>query len=107
MTWASKNKGVHAACDDGKVECTRHGGSEGSTGVTGANVIVEGDGKSNGSLGDGGREHDGNTSLPRLDVDAAFADTEAVHTIGPASSEAERASTLKEAGTEAGRPFLK
>ena len=64
MTWASKNRGVHAACDDGKVESTWSGSGEGSTGATGASVIIEGDGESNGSLGDGGRKHGGNTGLP-------------------------------------------
>jgi hypothetical protein len=54
MTWASKNRGVHAACDDDKVEHTGSGGSEGTIGATGASVVIEGDGESNGSLGDGG-----------------------------------------------------
>ena len=64
MTWASKNRGVHAAYDDGEVECTGSGGVEGTIGATGASVVVEGDGESNGSLGDSGRGRDGNTGLP-------------------------------------------
>ena len=71
------------------------------TDAAGASVIIEGNGESNGSLGDGRWEHDGNIGLPRLDIDAASADTEAGRTIGPASSEAGRASTLEEAGTRA------
>ena len=106
MTWASKNRGVHASYDYDEMECTGSGSGEGSTSASGASVIVEGDGESNGSLGDGGREHDGNTGLPRLDVDAASADTEVGRTIGPASSEAGRDSTLEEVGTRARRPFL-
>ena len=86
--WASKNRGVHTAYDNGEVERKGSGGGEGTTSATGASVVVEGDGDSNGSLGDGGWECDGNTSLPRLDIDAASADIEAGHTIGPASSEA-------------------
>ena len=62
--WASKNKGVHVAYDDGEVEHTRSGGGEGTIGATGASVVVEGEGESNGSLGDGSWEHDGNTGLP-------------------------------------------
>jgi hypothetical protein len=61
VIWASKNRGGHVACDDGEVECTGSGGGEGTTGAAGAPVIIEGDGESNGSLGDGGRECDGNT----------------------------------------------
>jgi hypothetical protein len=76
MTWASKNRGVHIACDDGEVELTESGGSKGTTGAAGANDVVEDDGESNGSLGDSRRECDGNTGLPRLDVDAASVDTE-------------------------------
>ena len=53
MTWASKNKGVHAAYDDGEVECTGSGGGKGTTGAPSASVIVEDDGESNASLGDG------------------------------------------------------
>jgi hypothetical protein len=59
--WATKNRGGHAACDYGEVEHTRSGSGEGTTG---AMVVVEGNRESNGSLGDGGWEHDGNTSLP-------------------------------------------
>ena len=84
------------------MERTERGSGEGTTGATGANFIIEGDGESNGSLGDDGWEHDGNTSLPRLDIDAASANTEAGRTIGPAFSEAGRASTLEEAVTGAG-----
>ena len=104
--WASKNKGGHAAYDDGEVERTRSGGGEGTTGAASASVIVEDDGESNGSLGDGGQERDGNTGLPRLDVDTASANTEVGCTIGPASSEMRRANTLEEGGTGAERPFL-
>ena len=53
MTWASKNKGVHAAYDDGEVECTGSGGGKGTTGAPSASVVVEDDGESNASLGDG------------------------------------------------------
>jgi hypothetical protein len=88
------------------VERTRSGGSEGTTGAGGAHVVIEGDRESNGSLGDSGREHDGNTGLSQLDIDAASTNTEARHTISPASSEVRRASTLEEAGTGAGRPFI-
>ena len=104
--WASKNRGVHVDCDNGEVERTGSGDGEGTIGATGASVIVEDGGESIGSLGDGGRECDGNTSLPRLDIDAASVDIEAGRTIGPTSFEAGRASTLEEAGTRAGRPFL-
>jgi hypothetical protein len=88
------------------VKRTGSGGGEGTTSAAGASVVIEGDGESNGSLGDGGREHDRNTGLPWLDVDAASADTKAGRTIGRTSSEAGRASTVEEAGTGAGRPFL-
>jgi hypothetical protein len=63
VTWASKNRGGHTACDDGEVEHTWSGGVEGTTSTGGASVIIEGDGESNGSLGDGGRECDEDTSL--------------------------------------------
>ena len=92
----------HVACDDGEVECTGSGGGQGTIGVVGAHVIIEGDRESNGSLGDDGWEHDENTGLPRLDVDDASTDTEAGCTIGPASSKAGRASKLEEVGTRAG-----
>ena len=62
--WASKNRGLHAAYDDSEVERTGSGGGEGTTGAAGASIIVEGNRESNGSLGDSGRERDGNTSLP-------------------------------------------
>jgi len=62
--WDSKNRGGHVAYDNGKVERTRSGGGEGTTGTTGACVIVEGDGESNGNLGAGGRERDGDSNLP-------------------------------------------
>jgi hypothetical protein len=88
------------------VERTRSGGGEGTTDADGAIIIVEDDVESNGSLGDGRWEHDGNTSLPWLDVDAASADTETGQTIGLDSSEAGRASTLEEAGTKARWPFV-
>ena len=101
MTWANKNRGVHVAGDDSEVERTKSGGGEGTTSATSANIVVEGDGESNGSLGDSGWEHDGNTGLPRLDVDVASTHTEAGRTIRPASSKAGRASTLEEAGTRA------
>ena len=84
VMWASKNRGGHAAYDDGEVEHTGSGGGEGIR----------------------WREHDGNTGLPQLDIDTASANTKAGCTIGPAFSNAWRASTLEEAGTEAGRPFL-
>ena len=106
MMWASKNRGVHATYDDSEVERTERGGGEGTTNVAGASIVVEDNGESNGSLGDDGREHNRNTSLSRLDIDAASADIEVGRTIGPASSEAGRASTLEEAGTRAGKPFL-
>ena len=48
------------------------------------------------------RSHDENIGLPQLDFNAAFADTKPGRTIGLASSEARRASTLEEAGTRAG-----
>ena len=64
MVWASKNRGVHAAYDDDEVEYTGSGGGEGTTGANGGSIVVEGNGESNGSLGDGGREHERNTSLP-------------------------------------------
>ena len=63
MTWASKNRGVHTAYDDGEVECTGSGGGEGTTGAAGTSVVIEDDG-GNGSLGDGGWESDGYTILP-------------------------------------------
>ena len=63
MMLASKNRGVHVACDDDKVEHTGSGGGKGTTGAAGASVIVEGNGESNGSLGDSGRECNGNTGL--------------------------------------------
>ena len=62
--WARKNRGGHIACDDGEVEHTRSGGGEGTTGAGGASIVVEGDGESNGSLGDGGWERNENTGLP-------------------------------------------
>ena len=99
--WASKNRGVHVACDDDEVERTGSGGGEGTIGVAGASIIIEGDGESNGSLGDGRREHNGNTGFPRLDVDTASTDTEAGHTISPTSSKAMRTNTLEEGGTGA------
>jgi hypothetical protein len=58
VTWASKNRGGHTACDDGEVECIGCGSGEGTTGATGASVVIKGDGESNGSLGDSGRECD-------------------------------------------------
>ena len=64
MMWASKNRGVHVACDEGKVECTGSGGGEGTIGATGTSMVIEDDVESNDSLGDGRREHDGNTSVP-------------------------------------------
>ena len=64
MKWASKNSGVHAACDDGEVECTGSGGGKGTTGDAGASIVVDADGEINGSLGDSGQEHDGSTGLP-------------------------------------------
>ena len=94
MTWASKNRGVHATYDDGEVERTERGGGEGTTDVASTSIVVEDNGESNGSLGDDGWEHDRNTGLPRLDINATYVDTEAGRTIGPASSEAGRASTL-------------
>ena len=63
MTWASKNIGVHVACDDGEVERIGSGDGEGTTGAAGASIIIEGNEESNGSLGDGRQEHDGNTGL--------------------------------------------
>ena len=95
MAWASKNGGVHTAYDDGVVELTASGIGVGTTGAAGACVVVEDDGESNDSLGDGRWECNGNTGLPRLDVNAASADTEAGRNMGPASSEAGRASTLE------------
>jgi len=79
---------------------------QGTIDAAGASIIIEGDGKSNGSLGDDGQEHYRNIGLPRLDVDAASTNTKVGRTIGPASSEAGRASTLEEAGTGARQPFL-
>ena len=106
MTWASKNRGVHvAACDDGEVERTKSGGGKGTTGAASASVIIEGNGESNGSLGDSGWECDRSTSLSRLDIDAVSTDTDAGCTISPASSKAGRASTLEEAGTGASDPL--
>ena len=99
MAWASKNGGVHTAYDDGVVELTASGIGVGTTGAAGACVVVEDDGESNDSLGDSRSEVDGNTSLSRLDIDAASTDTEVGRTIGSASFEAGRASTLEEAGT--------
>ena len=106
MTWASKNRGVHATYDDDEVEHTGCGGGEGTTGAAGASIVIEGDKESNGSLGDGGWEHDGNTGLPQLDVNAASTYTKTGRTIGPSSFEAGRASTLEDAGAEAKQPFL-
>ena len=100
--WASKNRGVHVAYDDGKVERTRSGGGKGTTGAASASVIIKGNGESNDSLGDSGWECDRSTSLSRLDIDAASTDTDAGCTIGPASSKVGRASTLEEVGTKAG-----
>jgi hypothetical protein len=99
--WASKNRGGHTAYFDDEVERTRSGGGEGTTSAASANVVIEGNGETNGSLGDDGWESDRNTGLPRLDIGATSADTEAGCTIGPASSEAGRASTLEEVGTRA------
>ena len=101
MTWASKNRGVHATYDDDEVEHTGCGGGEGTTGAAGASIVIEGDKESNGSLGDGGWERNGNTGLPRLGVDAATANTEAGCTISPASAKVGRASALEGAGTRA------
>ena len=98
--WASKNRGVHTAYDDGEVECTGSGGGEGTTGAIGASVVVEGHGESNGILGDGRRERDGNIGVSRLDINAAFADTKAGRTIGPTSVEVGTASTFEEARME-------
>ena len=89
------------------MERTRSGGGERTTSAIGASIVVEGDGESNGSLGDGGQEHDGNTGLPRLDVDAASTNTKPGRTIGLSSSKVGRASTLEEVGTEGGQPFIK
>ena len=97
---------MHVAYDDGEVEHNGSGGGEGTTGAGDASIVDKGDRESNGSQGEGGREHDGNTSLPRLEVDAASADTEAGRTIDPTSSKAGRASTLEKAGTGTGQPFL-
>jgi hypothetical protein len=102
MTWASKNREGHTAGDDYEVECTRSGGGKGATSASGARVVIEGDEGSNGSLGDGWREHDENTGLPRLDVNAASTDTKAGHTIGLTSYKAGTARTLKGVGTRAG-----
>ena len=52
--WASKNRGGHAAYDDGQVERTGSGGGEGTINAASASVIVEGDRESNGNLEDGG-----------------------------------------------------
>jgi hypothetical protein len=84
------------------VECTGSGSGEGTTGAASASIVVEGDRESNGSLGDGGWERDGNIGLPRLDVDTTSVDTEAGRTIVLASSEARRANTLEEVGIGAG-----
>jgi hypothetical protein len=99
--WASKNRGGHTSCFDDEVERTRSVSGEGTTSATSASIVIEGNRETNGSLGDDGRERDRNTSLPRLDIDATFADTEAGCTIGPTSSKVGRASTLEEAGTRA------
>ena len=64
MAWASNNKRVHIACDDGEVERTGSGSGEGTTDAAGASIIIEGDRESNGSLRDNGREHDGNIGFP-------------------------------------------
>ena len=56
VTWASKNRGDHVACDDREVERIRSGGGEETTGAAGVSIVVEGDGESNGCLGGGGRE---------------------------------------------------
>lgn len=66
-------------------------------------MVIEGDGE---SLEDGLQGSDGNTDFRRLEVGAAFADTEPGRTIGPASSEAGSARTMEGAGTGAQRPFL-
>ena len=64
MTWASKNRGVHVAYDDNKVERTGSGDGEGTTSDAGVSIIVEGNKESYDSLGDGGWERDWNTGLP-------------------------------------------
>ena len=43
VAWASKNRGVHIACDDGEVEHTGSGGGEGTTSVVGASIVIKGD----------------------------------------------------------------
>jgi hypothetical protein len=45
------------------VERIGSGSGEGTTDAAGISVVIEGDGESNGSLGDSGWEHDGNTGL--------------------------------------------
>ena len=62
--WASKNRGGHAAYDNGELERTGSGSGEGTTGAAGASIVVKGDRESNGSLGDGGWERNENTGLP-------------------------------------------
>ena len=47
------------ATDNGEVDRTRSGGGERTTGAGGVNIVIVGDWETNGSLGDGIREHDG------------------------------------------------
>ena len=58
--WGARSGSSDGACDDGEVDLTGSGGSERTTGVGGANIIIKGNGESNGNLGDGLRERDGN-----------------------------------------------
>ena len=44
---------VASGPSDGERDCTEASGGERTTGACGVSVIVEGDGESNGSLGDG------------------------------------------------------
>ena len=59
---------------DGEQDCTEAGHGEQTTGVGGVSVVVEGDGESNGSLGDDVWYRNGNTNLPRWDISTAFTD---------------------------------
>ena len=47
------------ACDDGDMDHTKSDDGEGTNGPRGVNGVIMGDGETNGSLGDGVRDHDG------------------------------------------------
>ena len=86
---------------DNEQDRTKAGGGERTTGAGGICVIVKSYGDSNGSLGDGLRQHEGNVYLPRLDVSATSTNNNPWCAIGPDSAE-----PLEEARTGAGPPFL-